>query len=400
MKKENAKRGKVVLGVTGSIAAYKALEIVRKVQDAGYEVEVIMTGAACEFVSPLSFQTLSQKPVKRDLFPSPRGEEWEMEHLSLAESADLFLVAPATANIIGKLAGGIADDLLSTAILATRAPVLLAPAMSENMYSNRVVRENIARLKKLKFRFIGPVKGSLASGKKGEGRLAGIEEIVGEVEKILNPRTGTLKGKTFLITAGPTREPLDPLRYLSNSSSGRMGYALASLSYARGAEVILVSGPTSLLPPEGVKTVGVRTALEMKKAVERFFKKADVVIKSAAVVDYRIKKRAEKKIKSPKGLKIELVRNPDILKGLGRRKGRKILVGFALETENLIARAKDKLKKKNLDLIVANGPDALDSGISKASIITREGKTIDLPRLPKEEIAAKIVDCIETELVR
>jgi phosphopantothenoylcysteine decarboxylase/phosphopantothenate--cysteine ligase len=271
--------------------------------------------------------------------------------------------------------------------------------MNKNMYRNRLVQENIKKLKKLKFRFIGPVRGPLASGEKGEGRLAGIEEIVKEVEKILRPQTQSLKGKIFLITAGPTQEPLDPLRYISNYSSGKMGYALASISRDRGAEVILVSGPTSLPAPEGVKTVRVKTALEMRKAVLKFFKKADVVIKSAAVVDYRAKRKSEKKIKAGENLKIELLRNPDILKELGKQKEKKILVGFSLETEDLIVRARAKLKEKNLDLIVANDISAFGSETTQASIITKEGKTIKLPRLSKEEVAEKIIDYIETRIV-
>jgi len=380
---------KVVLGVTGSVAAYKACGIVSRLKKLGAEVFVVMTSSATHFVAPLTFQALSGNKVYLNLFELPG--EWELEHISLAQKGDLILIAPATANIIAKLAAGIADDLLTATVLATTAPVLVAPAMHETMYKNSVTQANIEGLKKKGFKFIGPDYGELATGKIGLGRLASNDKIMKAVSEILNKQKD-MAGKTFLITAGPTHEYLDPVRFISNASSGKMGYALAEVAQERGAEVILVSGPTSITPPEEVKTIFVESALEMEKEVVSHFPGADVIIASAAVSDYRPEKREKEKIKSGLNRKtMNLVRNPDILGELSRRKGGKFLVGFALETRDLEKNAWEKLKEKNLDMVVANSPQALKCDEATVKIFTKKGKKIVLRKMEKKEIAERIL---------
>ena len=380
---------KVVLGITGSIAAYKACEIVSCLKKLGAEVFVVMTKSATHFVTPLTLQTLSGNRVYLNLFNLP--EEWKLEHISLAERADLILIAPATANTIAKLATGIADDLLTAAVLATEAPILIAPAMHETMYKNTFTQANIDKLKKKGFKFIGPEYGELASGKMGLGRLANNDKIIDGVKNILD-REKDMAGKTFLITAGPTHEYLDPVRYISNASSGKMGYVLAEVAKRRGAEVILISGPTNITSPEGVNTIFVESALDMEKEVVKRFPGSDVVIASAAVSDYRPEKREKEKIKSNHQRKsLHLIRNPDILGQLGKRKGAKFLIGFALETGDLEKNAREKLKKKNLDMIIANAPQAMSGDEATVKIFTKAGKKIFLQKMKKEKIAERIL---------
>jgi phosphopantothenoylcysteine decarboxylase/phosphopantothenate--cysteine ligase len=394
-KKRNLKKDrpfsgrKVVLGITGSIAAYKACEIVSRLKELGAEVFVIMTRSATHFVTPLTFQTLSGNKVYIELFNLP--EKWELEHISLAERADLILIAPATANIIAKLATGIADDLLTAAVLASEAPILIAPAMHEIMYKNSLTQANIQKLKEKGFKFVGPEYGKLASGESGLGRLASNDKIIEGVKDILDIERD-MAGKSFLITAGPTREYLDPVRYISNASSGKMGYVLAEVAQRRGAEVILISGPTDIKPPEGVNTIFVESALDMEKEVAKYVPRSDVVIASAAVSDYRPERREKEKIKTNLQRKsINLIRNPDILGQLGKQKNAKCLVGFALETRDLEKNAREKMKMKNLNMIIANTPGAMSRNEATVKIFTKSGKTIFLREMKKEKIADRVL---------
>jgi len=386
---------KIVLGVTGGIAAYKAAELVRELVRAKALVYVIMTRSAQEFVTPLTFQTISGNPVSTDLFSLI--EESEIGHISLADRADILVIAPATANMIGKIANGIADDMLSTVVFAARAPVLLAPAMNVHMWENAICRENIEKLRARGFHFVDPEVGELACGYEGKGRLAEIPAITEEIRSLLTPKD--FSDDTVIVTAGPTEEDLDPVRFLSNHSSGKMGYALARAASRRGAEVILVSGPTSLPPPAKVKLVRVRSAVEMREAVFHHLEKASVLLMAAAVSDYRPKQAATQKIKKASIPPVlELERNPDILLEAGKSKGNRIFVGFAAETQNLLKNAKEKLAKKNLDLIVANDvslPGAgfrVDTNIVK--IIGRSGKVEKLPLMSKEDLADRILERI------
>jgi len=386
---------KIVLGVTGGIAAYKAAELVRELVRAKAQVFVIMTRSAREFVTPLTFQTLSGNPVSTDLFSLI--EESEIGHISLADRADILVIAPATANIIGKIAGGIADDMLSTVVFATQAPVLLAPAMNVHMWENPICRENLQKLRARGYHFIDPEAGELACGYEGKGRLAEIPAIVEEIRSLLTPKD--FSDETILVTAGPTEEDLDPVRFLSNHSSGKMGYALAKAAGRRGAEVILVSGPTSLPPPAKAKLVQVRSAVEMRDAVFQHIEKASVLLMAAAVSDYRPKQAATQKMKKASLLPVlELEQNPDILLEAGKTKGNRIFVGFAAETQNLLKNAKEKLAKKNLDLIVANDvslPGAgfrVDTNIVK--VIRRSGRVEKLPLMSKEDLADRILERI------
>ena len=386
---------KIVLGVTGGIAAYKAAELVRELVRAKALVYVIMTRSAQEFVTPLTFQTISGNPVSTDLFSLI--EESEIGHISLADRADILVIAPATANMIGKIANGIADDMLSTVVFAARAPVLLAPAMNVHMWENAICRENIEKLRARGFHFVDPEVGELACGYEGKGRLAEIPAITEEIRSLFTPKD--FSDDTVIVTAGPTEEDLDPVRFLSNHSSGKMGYALARAASRRGAEVILVSGPTSLPPPAKVKLVRVRSAVEMREAVFHHLEKASVLLMAAAVSDYRPKQAATQKIKKASIPPVlELERNPDILLEAGKSKGNRIFVGFAAETQNLLKNAKEKLAKKNLDLIVANDvslPGAgfrVDTNIVK--IIGRSGKVEKLPLMSKEDLADRILERI------
>jgi phosphopantothenoylcysteine decarboxylase/phosphopantothenate--cysteine ligase len=389
------KNKKIVLGVTGGIAAYKAAELVRELVRGGAEVFVVMTRSAQAFVTPLTFQTLSGNKVATDLFSLV--EESEIGHISLADRADVLVIAPATANVIGKIAGGIADDLLTTVVMAAKAPVLLAPAMNVHMWENPICQENIRKLGARGYHFLEPEAGELACGYEGKGRLPEIPAIVEEIRTLLSPQD--LRGETLLVTAGPTEEPIDPVRFLSNRSSGKMGFAVARAARRRGGKVILVSGPTALAVPSGVKFIPARTAVQMREAVLENLPAASVLVMAAAVSDFRPKGTSSEKIKKSAAqptLSLEL--NPDILSEAGQRKGKRLIVGFAAETENLLANAQRKLAEKNLDLIVANDVSlpgagfAVDTNIVK--VIDRSGKVEGLPLMDKEELANRILDRI------
>ncbi len=384
----------VVLGVTGCIGAYKACEVLRELQRHDLDVHVVMTKAATQFVSPMTFEALSHHPVFHDQFAL--GQNGEIRHISLADDAELLLVAPATANIIGKLAQGIADDALSTLYLATRAPVLLAPAMNVNMYEHPAVQANLGVLRARGVSVVEPGSGYLACGWLGRGRLAEPADIVEAALSLLRRRRD-LEGQTVLVTAGPTVEDIDPVRFLSNRSSGRMGYRLAEAARDRGAAVILVSGPTRLSPPWGVELVPVRSVEEMRRAVLAHVDRASVVIAAAAVSDYRPAERAPSKLKkSAEGLSLELVRAPDILEELGRDKGARVLVGFAAETEDLLTNARAKLERKNLDLIVANDVSGEETGFEVDSnaglILRRDGTRAEVPPVSKRAMADRVLD--------
>lgn len=388
----------IVLGVTGGIAVYKAVELLRLLTKAGAEVHVIMTRSAQEFVTPLTFQTLSANPVHTELFNLI--SEREIGHIALADRADLFVIAPATANIIGKIAGGIADDMLTTTVMATKAPVLIAPAMNVNMYTNPIYRENEERLRRHGYLFVPPEKGALACGWEGEGKLAAPEVIFEAAAAALAPKD--LTGQTIMITAGPTREELDPVRFISNHSSGKMGYALARAAQRRGAQVILVSGPVNLAPPAGIDVVPVESAREMQTAVMERLGGCTAVIKAAAVADYRPAERSGEKIKKGSGTTtLELVKTPDILAGLGALESRPLLVGFAAETGNLDEYAVRKLKEKNADMIVANDVSQGDAGFNvdtnRARIFFRDGRVIDCPLMGKGELADIILNFVASE---
>lgn len=384
----------MVLGVTGSIAAYKAAEIISRLKKEKADVKVVMTKGATEFITPLTLQTLSQNPVAVEAFALP--ERWEVEHISLADQGDLFLLAPATANVIGKIASGIADDLLTATVMATKAPVVIAPAMNVKMYENPITQANIEKLLSLGYKLVEPGYGPLACGYEGKGRLADIDSIIAGVKEVLANQQD-FAGMRILVTAGPTQEPIDPVRFLSNHSTGKMGYALAEAAVRRGAEVILVSGPTNLLPPKGVTLVKVQTAREMYQAVLKYLPNTQVIIKSAAVADYRPKSVASQKIKKGSDdWSIELERNPDILYELGQRKEKTILVGFAAETNDLVENALNKIKKKNLDLIVANDLTLAGAGFGTdtniVKLISSDGQVQGLPQMSKKELAHLILD--------
>jgi phosphopantothenoylcysteine decarboxylase/phosphopantothenate--cysteine ligase len=387
----------IVLGVTGSIAAFKAVEVLRHLTKAGANVVTMMTRAACQFVGPLTFQTLSRHPVMLDE-DAVRSTDPRMKHIWMAETGDLVLVAPATADIIGKYANGIADDLLSTFLLTTVVPVLLAPAMETNMYTNPIVQNNLARLKSLGVEVLAAEHGLLASGKVGQGRMVEPEQIVVRVTERLTARAipHDLLERTVLVTAGPTQEPIDTVRFISNPSSGKMGYAIAEAARQRGAEVILVSGPTDLPSPQGVQAYSVRTACEMHAVVVREYEKVDVVIKAAAVSDYRPKQFIPYKVKKTEDVQtVELVRNPDILAELGQRKGKRVLVGFAAETDDLLVNARKKVQAKHLDMIVANDVSHAGSGFrsddNKVLILHDHGQIEDLPVMSKQQLAHEIL---------
>lgn len=386
----------VVMGVTGGIAAYKAVEVVSRLKKAGYTVHVIMTKSATEFVTPLTFREMSGNPVVTDMWEEPKT--WNVQHIALASSADLFLIVPATANMIGKIANGIADDMLSTTVMATTAPVLLAPAMNTNMYLNPITGQNLAKLAGLGYHIMEPDSGMLACGVEGPGRLPEPAVIVEKVAAILNSGR-QLSGKRILVTAAGTREPIDPVRYIGNRSSGKMGYAIAREASRRGADVILISGPSDLAPPPGVSVKRVETALQMHDAVMAEFDGIDAVIKAAAVADYRPELAVEHKIKKAgETLTVNLVKNPDILLELGKKKKHQLLVGFAAETQELLMHAREKLIKKNLDLVIANDvtlPGAgfnIDTNIVK--LIDKNGQVEELPQLSKQQVAAIIIDKI------
>jgi len=386
---------KILLGVTGSIAAYKAAEILSLLKKKGADVFVIMTESATKFVQPLTFSALSEHSTVDNLFSL--NDKIKITHVSLAQWADLILIAPATANIIAKIAQGIADDMLTTTVLASKAKVVFAPAMNKNMISNPIYQENVKKLSALGYEFIDSEYGPLACGEIGEGRLADIGDIVDKVEYALTFKKDYLN-KTVLITASCTREPLDKVRFISNYSSGKMGFALAKIAQARGAKVILITGPNCLAALKGIKTVLIESAEEMKKEVFKYFSEADIIISAAAVADFRPKKVFSGKIKKEEAEKlvIELERTSDILYELGKRKKNKILVGFAAETENLVGNALKKLEEKELDLIVANDISSKGAGFgsddNKAKLINSKGVVQELPLMPKSDLAEKILD--------
>ena len=377
----------VIIGITGGIAAYKAVEIVSSLTKLGANVEVIMTESAAEFVQPLTFQSISHNPVRQNMFGAP--ENWDVEHISLAQKADLVLIAPGTANIIGKLANGIADDMLSTTIMATTAPVLIAPAMNTKMYENPIVQDNINYLKEYGYKFIEADSGYLACGTVGKGRLPDPQEIVKQ-SVIYLLSSEDLTDKKILVTAGGTEEELDPVRYLGNHSTGKMGYHLARAAQVMGAEVTLVSAPTKLNKPPGLELVNVKTAQEMYEEVMELHNSQDVIIMAAAVADYRPKKKQKEKLKKEQGdLTLALERTTDILAQLGQETNEgQSLVGFAAETEDLLANAKKKLVQKRVDLIIANQVTLLSAG---------EEKKIE--KAAKIKIAIQILDYLAENIL-
>jgi phosphopantothenoylcysteine decarboxylase/phosphopantothenate--cysteine ligase len=385
---------RIVLGVTGGIAAYKAAEFVRLLVKEEVEVHVVMTENAQKFITPLTFQTLSGNPVVTDSFTLI--EDVKIGHIALADLAELVVILPATANIIGKIAHGIADDFLSTMVMATRAPVLLVPSMNVNMWENRVLQKNTQSLLNLGYHFMEPGEGELACHWYGKGRLPELNEVVEKIEDIFSQKD--LKGERILITGGPTQEPIDPVRFITNRSSGKMGYALAKMARRRGAEVILVTGPTSFpLPQRDIQCVPVRSAEEMRNAVLTHFARVSVVIKAAAVSDYRPKTISQRKIKKADfGTTLTLERTKDILEELGKKKGNRILIGFAAETEDLLANAQKKLREKNLDLIVVNDLTQPGAGFgldtNQVKLVYPSGKVRDLPLMSIEEVSELILD--------
>jgi len=396
----NGKR--ILLGVTGSIAAYKAVELLRLLAKAGAEVQVVMTEAAAKFVAPLTFETLSRQEVLLDMWSLAYSHR--IGHIEATQRADLFVVAPATARTIARLALGLADDFLSCIYLASRCPVVVAPAMDCDMLEHQVVQENLGRLRDRGVHIVEPDTGPLASGMVGRGRLADVAAILDRIELVLSPRQD-FAGQVVLVTAGPTREPLDPVRFLSNRSSGKMGYAIAEAAAARGARVILVSGPTALAAPPGVDCIHVETADEMYRAVLAKLEPAGVVIKAAAVADYRPKRRADRKIKKDQAVpEIALEPTPDILAELGKRKGTRILVGFAAETDDLLDNARMKLQRKNLDLVVANNVREAGAGFdvdtNVVTMLDGAGRAETLPLLSKREVADRILDRVKVLLHR
>lgn len=388
----------IVVGVTGGIAAYKAAELVRALKKREAEVKVVMTEAATRFISPLTMETLSGHAVAVTLFPP--NKKVGVRHISLAEWASLIVVAPATANFLGKAASGIADDLLSTVVMAAGGPVLFAPAMNDRMWTNPIVQNNVRTLQDAGVHVVEPEEGVLASGKIGVGRLAGIERIVEAVECVLD-RSEALCGKKILITASRTEEDVDPVRFLTNRSTGKMGYALARVAQRRGAQVVLVSGPTHLSPPENVEWVRVRTAEEMRRAVIERFETCDALVMAAAVANFRPQVFSDQKIKKGgKEWALKLERTADILSELAPVKRDKVMVGFAVETENPIAHAREKLQKKNLDFIVINNPlvegAAFGTDTNVVTMLDRKGGTEELPKMSKHKVAEKIMERVES----
>jgi phosphopantothenoylcysteine decarboxylase / phosphopantothenate---cysteine ligase len=390
---------RITLGVTGGVAAYKAAELVRRLQQEGFSVEVVMTRAACEFIAPLTFAALTGKKVITGLFAESSGEanlESAIEHIAVAQRTDLLLIAPATADIMAKFSRGISDDFLSTLYLATTAPVVVAPAMNVNMWNHPATQENLELLRSRGVQVVNPNEGYLACGMTGAGRLASQDAIVLAVREVLQLRRD-LEGQTVLLTAGPTQEDVDPVRFLTNRSSGRMGYAVAEAAAHRGAKVILVSGPTALDTPAGVTRVNVRTASQMLRSVEENFSAATIAIFAAAVADYRPAEAASEKIKKTGGdITLRLEPNPDILATAARKKGHRLIVGFAAETDKVAENARKKLTDKNADLIVANDLTAEGAGFDvDTNIVTLfacDGRDLALPKLTKREVAHRILD--------
>lgn len=386
----------VIVGVTGGIAAYKAAELVSLLGKQGHEVRCIMTSAAQQFITPLTLQTLSGNPVYTDMFHPQDNMEWQVEHIGLARWADCVLIVPATADFIGKVAHGLADDFLSTCVMATAAPVIFAPAMNDQMYANPIVQRNIATLREAGYRFVDPVEGNLACGTSGKGKMASPEEIAAVLETL---REQDLKGLKIVVTAGPTREAIDPVRFMTNHSSGKMGYAIARQAANRGADVVLVSGPSAQPVPPGVTVVKVASARDMFEAVKAQYDAADVVIKAAAVADYRPKTVATQKIKKSEGdMVLEMERNPDILAWLGEHKKHQILMGFAAETNDVREHALGKLARKHLDFIAANDVTMSHSGFGKdtnqITVYGADGRVYELPVLAKEAAADQLLNLV------
>lgn len=386
----------IIVGVTGGIAAYKAIEVVSRLRKKGAHVKVVMTEHATHIATPMTFGEISGHPVAMDMWEEIH--DWNVEHIALATWADAYLVVPATANIIGKIYNGIADDMLSTTIMATEAPKFICPAMNSGMYRNPIVQRNITGLRNLGYHFLEPDTGWLACGVTDIGRLPDPEKIVAWLEANLVGQTydlSKLKGKTILITAGGTQEAIDPVRYIGNHSSGKMGYALAQAAQAAGAKTILVSAPTKLPVPSGVDFVGVDSAQTMKEAVEARYDQVDVVIMAAAVADFRVAHVEDQKIKKMESMTLELIKNPDILESLGKTKGHQILVGFAAETQNLVAYGQAKVAKKNLDMLVANDVSKSDGGFNvdtnEGYILYPDGGQEVIPHMTKVQMAAHIL---------
>jgi len=391
---------RITLGVTGGVAAYKAAELVRRLQQEGHSVQVVMTRSAREFITPLTFAALSGQKVITDLFSNSSGGEANLEsaieHIAVAQRTDLLLVAPATADIIAKFARGVADDFLTTLYLASTAPVVVAPAMNVNMWNHEATRENVEALRTRGVKIVEPEEGYLACGMTGPGRLAGVEEILAAVRDVTKAQRD-LEGETILVSAGPTCEDLDPVRYITNRSSGKMGYAVAEAAAKRGARVILVSGPVNLETPAGVERTDVRTAEEMRQAVQQRFAEASIAILAAAVADYRpTRSRAEKIKKGSQPLEISLEPTTDILAEVAKHKGSRIVVGFAAETDHVAENARKKLASKNADLIVANDVTAEGAGFDRdtnvVTLFSRDGRDLALPKMPKSEVAQRILD--------
>jgi len=393
----------ILLGVSGGIAAYKAAPLVSQLYKKGANIQVIMTDSATKFIPALTLQTLSRNHVLTDTFAEkdPKG----VSHIDVADNADLVLIAPATANIIGKLANGLADDMLSTTMLAVTSPIIIAPAMNVHMYEHPAVQHNMQTLRKRGVEFIEPGEGLLACGYVGKGRMAEPEQIVERIEEFFN-RSNDFKGKKFVITAGPTREPIDPIRFFTNRSTGKMGYALAKAAHERGAEVVLISGKTALQYPKGIKVIPVETAEEMYKAVFNHLDEADIIIKSAAVADYRPKEVYQQKFKKTDGpWIIEMERTKDIAFEIGRKKlSGQFFVGFAAETDQLLERAQGKLGRKNMDMIVANHVLTEGAGFEQdtniVTVLTKSGDSIQYPQMSKKELAHSILTEIQARLRR
>lgn len=387
---------KIVLGVTGGIAVYKAVDLVSRLRKAGCEVRVVMTEHAQQFVTPLTFKEISGNAVATSMWNA--NQEFNVEHIALANWADAFLVAPATANILAKMACGIADDLLSTTLLAAQAPIVVCPAMNTGMYQNPATQENIAKLQERGVTVMPPAVGHLACGTSGPGRLPEPQQIVEFMSAFFAGREGDLRGLRVLVTAAGTREPIDPVRYVGNRSSGKMGYAVAQMAAERGADVLLISAPSALAAPPNVRVVNVETTNEMLEACLAAYGDVDIVIKAAAVADYRPRDVADQKIKkkTDDALTVVMDKNPDILKTLGAKKEQQVLVGFAAETQNLLANAREKVVKKNLDMIVANDVTAAGAGFNSDTNIVKflfaNGDVRELEQMPKVDVANKILD--------
>ncbi len=385
----------IVVGVTAGIAAYKAVDLVSRLYKAGAEVKVVMTRNATKFVSPLVFGEISKHKVAVEMFENV--QDWNVEHIAYATWADAYVVAPATANMLAKMAHGIADDMLSTQLLATTAPVFVCPAMNSNMYAHPTVQENLSTLRGRGVHVLEPDSGLLACGVEGKGRLPDPQKIMDWVDFHLG-KTELLEGKTVIVSAGGTQEAIDPVRYITNRSSGKMGYAVALKAAQAGAKTILVSAPTDLAVPIGVECIIVRSATEMKEAIDSYYDSADAVIMAAAVADYRVAEVADNKIKKQETMTLELVKNPDILASLGDRKEHQKLIGFAAETQDVITYGKEKVRKKNLDMLVANDVSKSNAGFdvdtNEVSFIYPGDQIVNLPNMSKLDVAERIIQAL------